>query len=57
MALGQHPYPETSLHYALYEMMMNQPSPSLAGVHGISPEMADFVNKWYFSSFSFTPWF
>jgi hypothetical protein len=46
MAVGMHPYPEATNPYALYEMMKNRPPPSLANIHGISPELADFVSRW-----------
>eukprot|EP00347_Sterkiella_histriomuscorum_P014146 403361988 len=45
MAIGRHPYPEATNPYALHEMMRTQPPPSLAGIHGISLELADFVSR------------
>ena len=46
MALGRHPYPFTDAPFELLEMIKTLPSPSLAGIPGISLELVDFVNKW-----------
>lgn len=46
MVSGTHPYPEVSNPLILHEMIKNQPSPSLFGVHGISNDLADFVQRW-----------
>jgi serine/threonine protein kinase len=46
MITGRHPYPDTNNPIVLYEMIRSQPSPTLAGVPGISLEVIDFVNIW-----------
>jgi len=46
MAMGRNPYPETSSHIEMFEIIRSKPSPSLSGVFGISPELIDFVEKW-----------
>jgi serine/threonine protein kinase len=46
MATGHHPYPDTNNPIVLFEMIRTHPSPSLAGVPGISHEMANFVDTW-----------
>ena len=46
MTLGKHPYPSTNAPIELLEMIRSLPSPSLAGIPGLSLELIDFVNKW-----------
>lgn len=46
MILGRYAYPEVNNFIILHEMIRNQPSPSLAGIHGMSIELVDFVNRW-----------
>jgi serine/threonine protein kinase len=46
MVTGRHPYPDINKPIALYEMIRSHPSPSLAGIEGISNELVDFVNIW-----------
>jgi serine/threonine protein kinase len=47
MATGKHPYPETSNPLELHECMKTSPSPTLAGYPNLSPEIVDFVSRWY----------
>lgn len=47
MATGSHPYPHNN-PIELYQYIMSSPPPSLSGVSQLSPEIADFVGKWYF---------
>lgn len=46
MVTGGHPYPDTNNPIMLFEMIRSHPSPTLAGVPGISHEIIDFVNIW-----------
>jgi len=45
MTTGINPYPENN-PLELHEHIMSRPSPSLAGVPKLSPEIVDFVAKW-----------
>ena len=47
MTTGIHPYPESS-PIELIEYLSTQPSPSLAEIPGLSPDIIDFVARWYF---------
>lgn len=51
MITGTHPYPETNNPLEINEMLRTRSSPSLEGFSGISHEVIDFVNKWYFSHY------
>ncbi len=46
MVMGRYAYPEVANFIMLHEMIRNEPSPSLAGLHNISSDLADFVNRW-----------
>jgi serine/threonine protein kinase len=46
MVTGRHPYPDTNNPIVLFEMIRSHPSPSLAGVPGISSQLVDFVSIW-----------
>lgn len=46
MVTGRHPYPDTTNPIVLYEMIRTHPSPTLAGLPGVTAELVDFVNKW-----------
>ena len=46
MILGRYAYTEINNFIILHEMILNQPSPTLAGIHGLSNDLVDFVNRW-----------
>jgi serine/threonine protein kinase len=46
MITGSYAYPEVTNFIILHEMIRSKPSPSLAGIHNVSLEAVDFVNRW-----------